>query len=289
MSMRHDFRRHSRKLGILLLAVVSVLLCLLPRSWIDNSRGVLLSALAPLQKPLYRFAHSLNQIPDWYVHRRYLIAKNRRLEAELARLRSLLVQQQDRFEKEKRKQQALSALARVVPSKHLVAIPAEVVLIVDGEVVAGDSAGWRQGVVIDRGSAHGLKPGLPVVWGEALVGKLAAVGPRASQVQLLTDPKFRVCCYLLKSRAQGIAAGAARSGLKVSYIPGKVEVAPGEMVLSSGLKGIFPKGLVVGRVTKVELAGPFQELYLEPQADLAGLEMVLVLERTPLDVNPNPR
>jgi rod shape-determining protein MreC len=183
-----------------------------------------------------------------------------------------LVRQQDELRKERLRKGAVSSFEQLSAAEDFTPI-------VEAEVIGGDSSKLRESVVIDRGSAHGLAAGMPVVWGQALIGKLTAVGPWASRVQLLTDPQFKVSCYLDKCRAHGLAEGVSKDDLTMSYIGGKVKVTPGEMVLSSGEGGIFPKGLIVGQVTEVEPAGLFQVVHLRPWAELDRLEMVLVLVR----------
>lgn len=282
--MWHDLRRHSRKMGITFLLVLSILLSVLPAGVGNTAKSVALSISSPAQKLFYRFSLALAGMHDWFCSRAQLAGEKKELEAELLHLQNLWVRLQDELLQERLKVRALGAFKALPEADKFTPV-------VEAEVIGRDSSKLRESVVIDRGSAHGLEPGMPVVWGQALVGKLAVVAPWASQVQLLTDPEFKVSCYLLGSRARGLATGASRDGLTISYIGGKVKVMPGEMVLSSGEGGIFPKGLIVGYITGVEQPDLFKVVQLQPQAKLDRLEMVLILlqKKRSFDAGSKPK
>jgi rod shape-determining protein MreC len=117
-----------------------------------------------------------------------------------------------------------------------------------------------------------------------VVGRVIRVFPRAASVQLLLDAQAGVGVLIDRTRVMGVASGRSAPGeggvpdLEVRYVPALADVTVGDVVVTSGLDGIFPKGLAVGRVRAVgEGAGLFRDVRVEPSARFATLEEVLVL------------
>jgi rod shape-determining protein MreC len=158
-----------------------------------------------------------------------------------------------------------------------------------GEVIGVDPNPYLDYITINVGSQHGVNIGDPVVGaGAGLVGRVAEVGPRTSKAQLLTDADSGVAVLLQTSRVTGLVVGQPDGTLRMKYIPQDEEIETGDIVLTSGLGGVMPKGLVVGQVATVE--GMDYELHkeavVEPAIDFKRLEIVLVItafEPVPLD------
>ncbi|MBN1979338.1 MAG: rod shape-determining protein MreC [Anaerolineae bacterium] len=158
-----------------------------------------------------------------------------------------------------------------------------------GEVIGVDPNPYLRYITVNVGSQHGVDAGDPVVGaGAGLVGRVAEVGPRTSKVQLLTDNDSSAAVLLQNSRVTGLVVGQPDGTLRMKYIPQDEESEVGDIVLTSGLGGVMPKGLVVGQVAKVE--GMDYELHkeavVEPAIDFRRLELVLVItsfEPVPLD------
>jgi rod shape-determining protein MreC len=133
-------------------------------------------------------------------------------------------------------------------------------------------------MIVDRGSSDSVRRDLPVVaWGGA-VGKVIATGSGYAKVQLLTDPNSGVAAVVQRSRAQGIAVGRAEAALDLIYVPLYSDVMHGDRVVTSGLDGIFPVGLGIGRVSAIsEEPGAAQTIRLEPELDYGSVEEVLIL------------
>jgi rod shape-determining protein MreC len=149
-------------------------------------------------------------------------------------------------------------------------------------VVGKDATNWFKTILIDRGSRAGLRRNLPVVSPAGLVGRVVEVTPSTARVQLITDPVSASGALMQRTRVTGIAIGNLDSGLRVRYLPLLADVVVGDNVVTSGMGGVFPKGIPVGRVTAVERKSGalFQEAVLEPAVDLGRLEEVLVLMDT---------
>jgi rod shape-determining protein MreC len=156
-----------------------------------------------------------------------------------------------------------------------------------GEVIGTDPNPYLRYVTINVGAQQGVKEDMPVVAGGAvLVGRIAQVGPRTSKVQLLTDLDSAVAAVLQTSRATGLVVGQPEDTLRMEYIPQETSVITGDFVLTSGLGGVLPKGLLIGQVVEVQQMDYelHQAAVVQPAVDLAHLEVILVItafERLP--------
>ena len=154
---------------------------------------------------------------------------------------------------------------------------------VSGEIVGVSASPLDRTVTVNRGSRDGIERDAPVMAASGLVGRVVAVGPGISQVELLSSSTAAVAVITSSSRTRGVvraAAGEGRSGYRLDFVPVGQQVGVGEEVISSGLDGLYPKGLLVGRVSRVhEGAGLLLEIAIEPAVDFDTLERVFVLER----------
>lgn len=161
-----------------------------------------------------------------------------------------------------------------------------------GEVVGTEPNPYLRYVTINVGARQEVEVGMPVVSsGAGLVGRVAQVGPRTAKVQLLTDPDSAVAALLQTSRATGLVVGQPDGVLRMEYIPQEESINVGEIVLTSGLGGFVPKGLVVGQITEVQQVdyALFQTAIVRPVVDFSRLELVLVItafEQIPLEESP---
>jgi rod shape-determining protein MreC len=119
------------------------------------------------------------------------------------------------------------------------------------EAIAVRYRGLPVGIEVNKGSAQGLSPGLPVINSKGLVGRVEEVSARQAFVQLLTDPGCRVAGRVSESREQGIVRFLPRRGLILDNVPLDGQLKQGDLVISSGLGGVFPEGLPVGVVNSV--------------------------------------
>lgn len=158
-----------------------------------------------------------------------------------------------------------------------------------GEVLGTDPNPYLRYITINVGSQQGVRVGMPVVSGGArLVGRIAQVGPRTAKVKLLTDPDSAVAALLQASRVTGLVAGQPDGTLLMEYIPQGESIGDDEIVLTAGLGGFLPKGLIIGQVTEVlqEDYELFQAAIVRPAVDFSRLELVLVVtafEQIPLE------
>jgi rod shape-determining protein MreC len=161
-----------------------------------------------------------------------------------------------------------------------------------GEVVGTEPNPYLRYVTINVGAQQGVEVGMPVVSrGAGMVGRIAQVGPRTAKVQLLVDTESAIAALLQTSRVTGLVAGQADGTLRMEYLPQEESVSVGDIVLTSGLGGFMPKGLVIGQVTEVQQMdyALFQSAVVRPAVDFSRLELVLVItafEQIPLEESP---
>jgi rod shape-determining protein MreC len=134
-------------------------------------------------------------------------------------------------------------------------------------------------ILINKGTADGLRVGLPVLSEQGAVGRIIETAWHASQVLLLIDENSNIDALIQRSRAQGILQGAGAAGCNLKYISRVEAVQAGDVVLSSGLAGVFPKGLLLGVVTGASRSGEglFQKIDVAPAVDFGKVEEVIAL------------
>ncbi len=147
-------------------------------------------------------------------------------------------------------------------------------------VIAEDATSWFRTVVIDKGSADGVLEGMPVVVAEGVVGRVIRNSQHESRVLLVTDAASAVASLVQESRARGICRGQG-SVLIFDFVLRKEKLVVGEPVITSGMGGVFPKGLLIGHIKTIDRMefGLFQTIEVTPSVDFSRLEEVLVLLR----------
>lgn len=243
-----------------LILVVLVLLFL--------ARHLLLSAtVAALQLPLglgHRVARVLRDVAEFP----RLRSQNDRLRATVAQLTRQLTQTQETA----RENERLRRLVDVPPAED-----ASAARWIVARVVGVAPAPGTRAVLLDRGARAGLRPETPVRVPEGLVGKLVTVGGRSSFALLMTDPNFRAGCLIERSRETGVLAGSLEGRLWIQLLPASGDVAVGDVVVTSGLGGVFPKGLRIGTVVRVGVDSTrlYRVVEVVPAAAMNRLEEVL--------------
>lgn len=160
------------------------------------------------------------------------------------------------------------------------------------EVIGHDPNNLLRYLTIDRGSRDRVKPGMPVITARGLVGQISEVGADWARVLLLTDPSSQVHAVVQRSRATGLVYCETGADLIMRLSP-QVEVIaqPGDLVLTSGLGGRFPRRLLIGEITEVRRrdVDMFQEAHIRPAIDYSRLETVIVVRYfTPIGVDAQP-
>ncbi|HYL80104.1 MAG TPA: rod shape-determining protein MreC [Candidatus Acidoferrum sp.] len=241
------------------------------RAVVAVTRQAILVVMTPFIKVTAMAVGSVTGVWRDYVDLRGLQGENKRLRQEVGTLTRRLEQLEEQALETQRLQRLL-ALRQVPQAQSLTA-----------RVEGKDATNWFKTILVDRGSLDGVRRNQPVVAPDGLVGRVVEVTPASAKVQLLTDPVSAVGGLLQRTRVTGIVSGNLGAGTRVRYLPLMADVAVGDVVLTSGMGGVFPKGIPIGRITAVERRSGalFQEASLQPTVDLSRLEEVLILTSPP--------
>ena len=152
---------------------------------------------------------------------------------------------------------------------------------VAASVVGEDVSSWFRTLVIDRGSSSGLREGMAVVAADGIVGQIIKVAPSTSRVLLLTDHASGIAATIQRSRARGVVKGKGEGLCSLEFTTREEDIKVGDLVVASGVGGVFLKGLPVGEVSMVKRGeyGIFQTITIRPAVNTAHLEEVLVILR----------
>jgi len=202
---------------------------------------------------------------------------------EVQRENTLLQHRLEEYrQKEVRYQEAEKGLARLealLDLKRQVALP-----IIGARVIAYDPSLWSRCALLDQGRNQGVKNGHPVLAPEGIVGRVVEVYPHYCKVMLIVDRNSGAEAMVQRTRVRGILQGKGGNRCSLDFVPKSADMQVGDLVLASGLGGIYPKGLVFGKVTAADKKKPgvFQEIEVTPAVDLAALEEVLVVKAASL-------
>jgi rod shape-determining protein MreC len=153
----------------------------------------------------------------------------------------------------------------------------------EAQVYARGPSSWFKTVLVNKGEKDGVTKDMAVATSEGVVGRVIEVSPDTAKVLLITDANSSLDVIIQRSRAHGIMEGKIDEVCILKYVQKNEDVQVGDIVITSGLGGIFPKGLVVGKVSQVDRKRPgiFQHIEVSPAVDLSRIEEVLILEERP--------
>jgi len=157
------------------------------------------------------------------------------------------------------------------------------------QIVGWDPNAWFKTITIDRGGRDGLSKGMPVVTDLGVVGRIVSLSPDYAQVLLIIDYNSSVDALVQRTRVRGIVAGRSGPTCQLKYVLKNDDLAVGDLIVTSGMGGVFPKGLPLGTVCRIKKTGQdiFQEVEITPAVDFNLLEEVLViLTRKPPLLDP---
>lgn len=231
------------------------------------TRQALLFVASPFIRVTAATIHGITGTWQDYVDLRTVREENKRLQLETTMLKRRLDQLQDQALETQRLERML-AMRRASQAEFLTA-----------RVVGKDATNWFKTIVLDRGSLEGIRRNQPALAPDGLVGRVVEVTPTSARVQLLTDPVSAVGGLIQRTRVTGIVSGNLGAGARVRYLPLMADVIVGDEVVTSGMGGVFPKGILIGRIASVERKSGalFQEASLQSAVDLSRLEEVLIL------------
>lgn len=147
------------------------------------------------------------------------------------------------------------------------------------DVIGYDPSSWQRAVVLDRGAEDNIEQGMAVVSGSGLVGQVTSVGRRSSRVLLISDPLSGVDAMIQGNRARGIIEGGGDGNCIWKFVVREEEVHVGDRVISSGLDGVYPRGLLIGVVTEVSSRpdSMFHDIRVKPSVNMDKVESVMIV------------
>jgi len=261
------FRRYVLLLTVLLVSLF--LLTVQTRGGGPTRAADLIALIVTPAQSLLASAHrgalgAWHTFTDWKAVRTENLAL--RADNERLRVQSLQVRETDQ---ENQRLRRLLALRDRVPLRTLT-----------GEIIGREGGGWARSLTVNRGRADGITQQMPVIVPEGLVGRVAQVRSGASVVQLLNDPTSTVGAVVQRTRTPGLVEGEPGGGVRFKFMARDgTGVTAGDLIVTSGLGTLFPKGIPVGRVTAIEDKGSalFHFAVVAPVVDFARLDEVLLL------------
>jgi rod shape-determining protein MreC len=261
--------------GYLFIAVIVGHIVLISAQ-VNTERGVpMLEAVtfgtfAEVQRGATRMIGGVRTSWDDYLALQSVRSDNEQLRREVAQLQVALQQQR-----------ALAQQSRTLVDLLKLREATQLDTVAAG-VIAGSASPDFRTLTIDKGSSDALRPDMAVIAPAGVVGRIITPSARAAKVQLLIDRNAAAGAIVERSRAQGVVEGTGGS-LRLNYVSGTADVQKGDVVSTSGIDGIYPKGFVIGQIESVErTAGGFGAIVIRPAVDFSSIEAVLVVTTPPV-------
>lgn len=264
-------RRHSILFtsgGLLLISLLLVSASTRSQPYRDPVGRLLLDALAPFQVVFSWIGRGTGRVWSDYIGLVDTRRDNQHLQERVAGLEGALLRLDELERENRRLSELLSFRARVEGNVY------------GARVIGRDAGPLAMTLTIDRGARDQLRRGMAVLAPQGVVGQIAEVSHTAARVVLLTDHNSGIDAIVQRSRARGVVQGGADGDCYMNYLHRDADVVVGDRIITSGLDGIFPKGLVVGEVVEVARRhrGLLQAAVVRPSVAVDRLEEVLVVD-----------
>ena len=232
--------------------------------------SVLEEAILSLSTPFLKGAAWVSQglAGAWrsYVDLRDVRAENERLHAQVAALAGEGVQAEEARREAERLRELLDLRSR------------SDVRSVAGRIIGRDAPAGARVLLLDRGSRDGIAVDQPIITARGVVGRVIAAAPGIAKVQTILDPNSGVAAIVQRTRIQGVVVGDGERGCRMDFVTDLASIEVGDVVVTSGLDQIYPKGIIIGVVTEVgEGQGLTKLIRLRPEVDFQRLEEALAL------------
>ena len=232
-------------------------------------QAVMLEVAVPVQDLVAAPVDWIREMWGDYVALRDVREENERLRSRLAELAEDNLQYREALV-------ASGHLQQVASMRDDFEIP-----MLPAEVVGLDVMPWFRSILVDRGRAHGVRAGNPVITAEGVVGLVTATSRHAAKTMLLLGRQSAIDGIVQRSRARGIVRGRGTDLLAFEFVVRGGDVKVGDIVITSGLGGVYPKGLRIGEVEELldPAGGLRQTATLRPAVDFGRLEQIFVMMR----------
>jgi len=228
-----------------------------------------LSIISPLLQPVYMASRFTEDIWDNYIRLVDTNRENLRLREDIHTLNLRVMEGNEALLANQR-------LERLLDIKKSVQTPT-----IAATIIGEDVTSWFRTLVINRGSSSGIREGMAVISADGVVGQTVKVSPSTARVLLLTDHTSGIAATIQRSRARGVVKGKSEMLCTLEFATREEDVKVGDTVITSGIGGVFLKGIVIGEVTMVKRGeyGIFQSVSIRPTVNISHLEEVLVVQR----------
>jgi rod shape-determining protein MreC len=237
------------------------------RKGVDFFDALLIESCSPFQKAVTFILKTVQGTFQQYIFLVHLEKENRMLKQRITELQEEQHRMKEMELANERLRQLLQFKEKNPPS------------MIGAEVIGQDPSSWFKSVTIDKGERDGVKKRMAVVSSAGVIGQILKTSPHYSTVLLITDYNSAIDSIVQRTRAKAIVEGKGENRCRLKYLLRTEEVAEGDVVVTSGLGGNYPKGLKVGEIKKVDKKGHgvFQYAELVPSVDLTQLEEVFVI------------
>ena len=228
--------------------------------------------------PMERIAIVDRDIRNWWTQRVVLQdvhERNRELQRKVKEMEGEMNQWRERL-------LASGRLSALLEFQQHIPIPTKAAM-----VIGLDASNWYQGVILNKGADDGIRVKMGVMTPAGVVGQIVQTGRSTSVALLAIDPNVVMSGLVQRTRDEGVVQGASQGRVRMKYLPPRSSVEKGDIVITSGLTGGFPRGVLVGRISRVEESESdlFQVATIVPAVHFRTLEEVLiVLDPQPSDV-----
>lgn len=269
-------KRHQVILASIILALFSLHLSSLTRKGTGGEaivRSVLSTVASPFKRALTSVATKTREVWGGYIYLVGLKEENEGLEKTV----HALAGENNRLKEELSLNARMKELLHFREESPRPTLAARII----GMSGLGAGGGWARTITLDAGSSDGVAPDMPVVSPGGVVGRTVDVTRHTSTVLLSVDPRSNIDVIIQRTRIKGVVEGSG-SNLALKYVRQFDDVEAGDKVVTSGLSGIFPKGLYVGEITKVERVEDsiFKQIEVTPASDIRKLEEVIIIRET---------
>jgi rod shape-determining protein MreC len=274
------FRRYTKftfVIFLLLFALVLMSLRVKQRKGVDFFDALFMELASPFQRASTSVIKTVHGVFQKYVILIHLQRENVMLKQKMAELQQENSRMKEMAYTNERLKRLLGFREKVSSS------------IVAAEVIGQDPSSWFKSVTLNKGEKDGIRKGMAVISPEGVVGQILKTSRNHSTVLLITDYNSAIDAVVQRTRSKAIVEGKGENQCQLKYLLRSEEVVVGDMVVTSGLGGNFPKGLTVGEIRKVDKKeyGIFQYAELVPSVDLTKLEEVLVFTEFSLPEQPD--
>ncbi|MBM4348977.1 MAG: rod shape-determining protein MreC [Deltaproteobacteria bacterium] len=268
------FRRYAIPTVVILLLLSALILISLrvkERKGVAFTDGLLMEICSPFQKGSTFVINKIKGVFEGYLFLVHLHRENEQLKKKIADLQ------------EENDQMREMALAHERLRKLLQFRETLSTTVIAAEVVGRDPSSWFKSVTINKGEKDGVRKGMAVISPEGVIGQILKTAPSHSVVLLITDYNSAVDSIVQRTRAKAIVEGEGENRCQLKYLLRAEDVVAGDKVVTSGLAGNFPKGVMIGEIRRVDKKGHgiFQHAELVPSVDFTRLEEVLIVKESP--------